>query len=181
MSTRSRPVKSLVVIAGLAAAIATALAQQGPELGVELTAEQIAAWDISIAPDGAGLPSGSGTAAEGAAIYEAKCLACHGSEGAGGPNDVLVGGHGSLDSAAPVRTVGSYWPYATTVFDYIRRAMPFLQPQSLTDDEVYAVTAYLLALNGIIERDDVIDAQTLPDVVMPNRGNFVLAYPAAPK
>ena len=116
------------------------------------TAEQIAGWDISVGPDGAGLPPGSGTAAGGKTVYEAKCLACHGVEGASGqPNDRLVGGQGTLREAAPIRTIGSYWPYATTVFDYIRRAMPYVTPHSLTADETYAVTAYLLALNGVIQ------------------------------
>ena len=154
-----------------------ATAQEGPGLGVEASVDEVAAWDISIGPDGAGLPAGSGTASEGAAVYATQCLACHGAEGAGQPNDRLAGGHGSLDQAAPVRTVGSYWPYATTVFDYIRRAMPYLQPQTLTNDEVYAVTAYVLFLNGIVEEDETLDAQTLPEIQMPNRESFILAYP----
>ena len=153
-----------------------ARAQEGPGLGVPATPEQIAGWDVSIGPDGAGLPPGSGTPAAGKAVYEAKCLACHGVDGAGRPNDQLVGGQGTLREAAPIRTVGSYWPYATTVFDYIRRAMPYVTPHSLTADETYAVTAYLLALNGIIEQDDVMDAVSLPKVVMPNRENFDSAY-----
>ena len=119
---------------------------------------------------------GSGTVAAGAEVYLSKCRACHGEEGAGQPNDRLVGGHDTISSDAPVRTVGSYWPYATTVFDYIRRAMPLMQPQSLTNDEVYAVTAYLLELNGIIDSGDVMNAETLQKVEMPNAGNFVWAY-----
>ncbi len=154
-----------------------AVAEGGPGLGVEVTPEEYAAWDISIAPDGEGLPSGSGSAAEGAAIYAAKCVSCHGEDGAGGPNDRLVGGHGTLDELEQVRTIGSFWPYATTVFDYIRRAMPFQSPQSLTDDEVYALTAYLLAENGIIGEDEIMNARTLPEVEMPNRDGFVLAWP----
>jgi cytochrome c len=156
--------------------LASAAAQDGPGLGVPATAEQIAGWDISIGPDGAGLPAGSGTATAGAAVYDAKCLACHGQEGAGRPNDVLVGGEGSLREAAPIRTVGSYWPYATTLFDYVRRAMPYVTPHSLTADETYALTAYLLARNGIIGQNDVMNATTLPRVVMPNRDNFDRAY-----
>ena len=140
------------------------------------TPEQVAGWDISIGPDGAGLPPGSGTAAAGKTVYEAKCLACHGVDGAGQPNDRLVGGQGTLREAAPIRTIGSYWPYATTVFDYIRRAMPYVTPHSLTPDETYALTAYLLALNNVIAQDDVMDATTLPKVVMPNRANFDSAY-----
>ncbi|WP_428099924.1 c-type cytochrome [Candidatus Rariloculus sp.] len=162
-----------------AAAPGTLTAQAGPGLGVELSAEQIAAWDINIAPDGTGLPPGSGDARTGAEVYALKCVACHAVEEEGGLNDRLTGGHGSLAGSAPVRTVGSYWPYATTIFDYIRRAMPFTSPQSLTDDETYALTAYLLQLNGIIGEDDVMDATTLPSVEMPNRDGFVLAYPPA--
>jgi len=135
-------------------------------------------WDISVGPDGIGLPPGSGTALKGAAVYEQKCQACHAVKGGGQPNDRLVGGQGSLAGKAPVRTIGSYWPYATTVFDYVRRAMPYTQPQSLTDDEVYAVTAYLLNLNGIIGERDEMNAQTLPGVKMPNRDNFIVVYPA---
>jgi cytochrome c len=155
-------------------------AQEGPNLGVPATRDEIAASDISVGPDGVGLPEGSGSPSEGEQVYEQKCLGCHGDEGAGQPNDRLVGGHGTLRDAAAVRTIGSYWPYATTLFDYIRRAMPVVQPQSLTNDEVYALTAYLLALNGVIEHDAVMNAQTLPAVVMPNRGNFVVAYPGRP-
>src|SRR5262245_33584574 len=151
-------------------------AQPGPNLGVPATAEQVAAWDESVGPDGATLPAGSGTAATGKVVYEAKCLACHGVEGAGTPNDRLVGGQGTMRDAAPIRTIGSYWPYATTVFDYVRRAMPYVAPHSLTADETYSVTAYLLALNGVIAQDAVMDASTLPKVVMPNRANFDSAY-----
>jgi cytochrome c len=151
-------------------------AQEGPGLGVPATAEQIAGWDVSVGPDGAGLPPGSGTAAAGKTVYEAKCLACHGVDGAGQPNDRLVGGQGTLREAAPIRTIGSYWPYATTVFDYIRRAMPYVTPHSLTADETYAVTAYLLALNGVIQEGDVMNATTLPKVVMPNKSSFDSAY-----
>ena len=105
-----------------------------------------------------------------------KCVACHGKTGTEGPNDKLVGGHGTISGDRPVRTVGSYWPYATTVFDYIRRAMPLMQPQSLSNDETYALTAHLLELNGIIDSSEVMDAQTLPKVKMPNVDNFVWAY-----
>jgi mono/diheme cytochrome c family protein len=152
-------------------------AAEGPGLGAAATAAEIAGWDVSIPPDGAGLPQGSGTPAQGAAIYAVKCIGCHGTDGAGNPNDRLAGGQGTLASAAPIRTVGSYWPYATTLFDYIRRAMPYPLPHSLSDDEAYALTAYLLELNGIIDADAVIDAKTLPRVEMPNRGNFERAYP----
>ena len=152
-------------------------AQEGPNLGVEATVEEVEAWDISIGPDGVGLPEGSGTVLEGADIYAMKCLECHGEQGQGQINDRLAGGHGTLGEPAPIKTVGSYWPYATTVFDYIRRAMPYLQPQSLTNDEVYAVTAYILFLNGIVNEDQTMDSQTLPGIQMPNREGFRLAYP----
>ena len=172
---------SVCVALSLTVSFGNALAQQGPGLGVVATAEQIAAWDISIAPDGTGLPPGAGTARAGAGVYAIKCIACHGAEGAGQPNDQLVGGHGTITESPAVRTIGSYWPYATTLFDYIRRAMPYALPQSLADDEAYALTAYLLYLNEIIGEDDEMTAQTLPMVVMPNRDNFVYAYPDVPR
>jgi cytochrome c len=159
------------------ACLSPAAAQQGPGLGGEVAEADLAAWDISIQPDGQGLPPGSGKAADGAKIYAEKCIACHGAEGAGQPNDRLVGGQGTLAQLAQVRTIGSFWPYATTVFDYIRRAMPFQAPESLTNDEVYALTAYLLARNGIIRERDEMNARTLPKVRMPNRDGFILAYP----
>src|SRR5207253_1882383 len=124
-------------------------------------------------PDGAELPPGEGTAVSGKPVYDSKCAACHGATGREGPQDVLVGGRGSLATAKPLKTIGSYWPYATTVYDYIFRAMPFTQPESLTAAEVYGVTAYLLYLNGIIGERDLIDRRTLPQVRMPNRHGFV--------
>jgi mono/diheme cytochrome c family protein len=174
MSTCKRIVAGVVLVGALAASAAHA--QHGPNLGVPVTPQEIAAWDISIGPDGAGLPPGSGTAVTGAPIYQAKCLACHGEKGAGKPSDQLVGGQGTLRDATPVRTVGSYWPYATTLFDYIRRAMPYVQPQSLTPDEIYGLAAYILFLNGVIGENDVLNATTLPKVKMPNRDNFASAY-----
>jgi len=161
------------IVLGAVLASGTAVAQRGPDLGVAATPEQVAGWDISIGPDGAGLPPGSGTPAAGAAVYAAKCAACHGAAGEGLINDRLVGGEGTLASDQPIKTIGSYWPYATTLFDYVRRAMPYPTPHTLTDDETYALTAHLLHLNGIIGADDVIDAKTLPTIRMPNRDNFV--------
>lgn len=158
-------------------ALSCPLAQPGPGLGTPVTEADLAAWDISIQPDGDGLPAGSGDAATGAQIYAVKCVACHGVGGAGQPNDRLVGGQGTLTALAQVRTIGSFWPYASTVFDYIRRAMPFHAPQSLSNDDVYAVTAYLLAENGIIDRNAKLDAASLARVRMPNRDGFILAYP----
>jgi mono/diheme cytochrome c family protein len=175
MSTRSQA--ALAVLGIIVAMIAQAGAADGPNLGREATPAEIAGWDISVPPDGSGLPPGGGTAAAGAAVYAAKCQSCHGEKGAGQPNDRLVGGRGTLAEPTPVRTIGSFWPYATTVFDYVRRSMPYQQPQSLTNDEVYAVTAYLLHLNGVIAEGDVMTAQTLPQVKMPNRDNFIQAYP----
>ncbi len=167
----------------LAGSVLPALAA-GPSLGQRATPEQVAAVDISVAPDGATLPPGSGTPAAGETVYQAKCMRCHGAGAAGGKDadgnslaDPLVGGIGSLTSAAPTKTVGSFWPYATTLFDYTRRAMPLDAPMSLTDGEVYAVTAYILSLNGIIEGDAVMNAQTLPKVEMPNRNGFESVWP----
>ena len=142
-----------------------------------MSAQQLAGFDISIPPSGAGLPAGSGTARDGLKVYEQKCLACHGAKGAGKPADALAGGVGSLASKAPVRTVGSFWPYATTLFDYVRRAMPITNPLSLNDDEVYAVSAYVLFINGIIGEDVAMNAQTLPQVRMPNRDGFISDWP----
>ena len=154
--------------------LATAAQADGPNLGQPASPSEITAWDISIGPDGAGLPPGSGTPEQGEKVYAAKCVACHGERGAGKPNDQLVGGTGSLtgDQAA-VKTVGSFWPYATTLFDYVRRAMPVNAPKSLSDYEVYSVAAYILELNGIISDSEVMNAQTLPLVKMPNREGFV--------
>ncbi len=163
----------LSTILATALVAGTALAQRGPDLGVVATSEQIAEWDRSIGPDGTGLPEGSGTAAAGAAIFAAKCAACHGVDGEGTINDRLVGGQGTIGAERPIKTIGSYWPYATTIFDYVRRAMPYLTPHTLTDDEAYALTAHLLHENGIIGLDDVIDAESLANVAMPNRDNFV--------
>ncbi len=169
----------LLTIATGAVMGASAAALAGPDLGQDATPEEIAAWDISIAPDGATLPPGGGSAQEGAAIYESSCLSCHGEDGAGGEGlaDPLVGGIGSLGSGKPVKTVGSYWPHPTTLFDYVRRAMPYGAPMSLTNDEVYAVSAYILALNGVIRETDRMDAETLPAVQMPNRDGFISHWP----
>ncbi|NIE57665.1 MULTISPECIES: cytochrome c [unclassified Burkholderia] len=145
----------------------------GYGLGQPVDRAALAAWDIDVAPDGSGLPPGSGTVARGAHVFADKCAMCHGAGGEGSVGDPLVGGLGSLTSAKPKKTVGSYWPYATTLFDYIRRAMPYNAPQSLSADEVYAVTAYVLHLNGIVPGDARFDARTLPRVRMPNRDGFV--------
>ncbi len=169
--------KFLVAVAPAALfALASPLfAQQSPNLGKALSPEVLASWDISIGPDGAGLPPGGGTVKQGEAVFAAKCQACHGEKGAGTPNDRLVGGQGSLPGdKPPIKTVGSYWPYATTLFDYIRRAMPFNESKSLTNDEVYGVVAYMLNLNGVIPESETMNAQSLPKVTMPNREGFVV-------
>ncbi|HKB62680.1 MAG TPA: c-type cytochrome [Burkholderiales bacterium] len=176
MST-SRRVVAIAVAALAACASLQPAPSKPPAFGAAVSAEEIARFDISIPPSGAGLPKGGGSAKQGAAVYAAKCLACHGDKGAGKPADALAGGIGSLATSRPVRTVGSYWPYATTLFDYVRRAMPITNPLSLTDDEVYAVSAYVLFLNGIVGEDAVMNAQTLPQVKMPNRDGFVSDWP----
>ena len=173
--------RSLAVCAAMLIAAPNAASAQAPQFGQPIAPGDIAPWDISIGPDGAGLPPGRGTAMQGEAIYAAKCQACHGEKGTGKPNDPLVGGMGTLaPDKVPMKTVGSYWPYATTLFDYIRRSMPFQESQSLTSEEVYAVSAYILNLNGIIGANDVLDAQSLPKVRMPNQDGFIL-FPRNPK
>jgi len=137
-------------------------------------ASAVAERDLTVFPDGRGLPPGQGSAREGRVVFATHCAACHGAAGEGS-NDFprLVGGVGTLKTSSPVLTVGSYWPYATTLWDYNRRAMPYPQPGLLTDAEVYAVTAYILHMNGIVKENDVLDARTLPAVRMPNRDGFV--------
>jgi cytochrome c len=159
--------KSLLVAAAFA--FASGAAAETPNLGQSVTEADLALWDISVGPDGVGLPQGSGTAAQGKAVYEQKCELCHGKEASGGKNAALV--------SAKDRTVTNYVPHATTIFDFTRRAMPWPQPKSLTADETYAVTAYLLALAKIIGENDVMNAETLPKVRMPNRDGFVSKYP----
>ena len=173
MSTRS-----LAIATGLLALVigAGAARAESPHLGRPISEADIAGWDINILPDGRNLPPGRGTAAEGAKIFAEKCALCHGENGRGGHAVRLIGGpaKASLDGG---KTIANYWPYATTLFDFIRRAMPFTQPRSLTDDEVYALVAYLLAENQLIGASDEINATTLPQVRMPNRDNFVPQFP----
>ena len=149
--------------------------QQAPTFGLGHTpsATDLAANDIEVLPDGRGLPPGSGTAEQGKPIYAAKCASCHGATGREGPNDMLAGGQGTLTSPRPLKTVGSYWPFATTLWDYINRAMPFAQPHSLRVNEVYAVTAYVLSLNGLVTERDIVSQTTLPQLRMPNRDGFI--------
>jgi S-disulfanyl-L-cysteine oxidoreductase SoxD len=161
-----------LAVAALAVASDAVLAES-PNLGRAAAPEEIASWDISIGPDGAGLPTGSGTPKQGEAVYIAKCLACHGEKGGGKPNDALVGGRGTLAGDQVAKTTGSFWPHATTIFDYVRRAMPLNESKSLTNDETYAVVAYILRLDGIIGENDTIDALTLSKIRMPNRDGFM--------
>ncbi|TMH27342.1 MAG: cytochrome c [Betaproteobacteria bacterium] len=180
MSTRSR-IAIGTVLTLVACATAQRADQPAPRYGEPVSAAELARWDISIPPGGAGLPAGSGTAREGLKVYEQHCLACHGAKGVGKPADALAGGIGSLATKTPLRTVGSYWPYSTTLFDYVRRAMPLNNPLSLSDADVYAVSAYVLFLNGIIAEDTVMNAQTLPQVKMPNREGFISDWPPRPR
>ena len=162
-----------VIVVWLAAAMP--LAAQSPTYGVGKppTPEEIRALGAAIAPDGGGLPEGSGTVAAGRELFAAQCSRCHGPKGEGNVGPILVGGQGTLASPKPLKTVGSYWPYATTLWDYINRAMPFDQPGLLKPPEVYAAVAYILNLNGIIREDQVVDATSLPKIVMPNRNGFI--------
>ena len=169
-------------VARYAIALACGAALSGPRsfaqsptlgLGRAPSAEELRAIDIEVLPDGRGLPPGSGTAEAGKLTYATRCALCHGATGKEGPQDVLVGGQGTLNSPKPLKTVGSYWPYATTLWDYINRSMPFDHPGTLPADQVYATSAYLLYLNGIIGERDVMDQTTLSQVKMPNRTGFV--------
>ena len=165
--------RSAIVLALMGAAAMAAAQSPKLEVGRPATPEEIRDLGSAIAPDGTGLPEGSGTVAEGRQVFAARCAMCHGpnAEGAVGPR--LVGGQGTLATPKPIKTVGSFWPYATTLWDYINRAMPFDQPGLLKPSEVYAVAAHLLNLNGIIRDDQVMDAKSLPNVKMPNRDGFV--------
>jgi cytochrome c len=156
-------------------ALALLLAAQSPRYGVGRTPteQEIRALGVAVAPDGAGLPAGSGTAVEGREVFAARCAKCHGEKGEGGIGPLLVGGQGTLATSKPVKTVGSFWPYATSVWDYVNRAMPFNQPGALTHNQVYSVVAYVLYLNGIVAETHTLNEKTLPKVRMPNRDGFV--------
>src|SRR6267154_4110510 len=172
MSTHKLP--AAVLALGL---VSSAAYSVGPNLGIPLEPADIAAWDISIQPDGTGLPMGGGTPAQGARIFAQKCALCHGENGKGGVFAALVGGAPLTGGIDTPKTIAHFWGYSTTVFDFIRRAMPWQQPRSLTDNEVYALTAYILAANKLIGEDDAMNAETLPKVRMPNRDGFIIRFP----
>jgi len=167
---------AVLVAALLALASSTAFAAEGPNLGQPITEKEVGAWDINAMPDGNGLPPGSGTPAQGAPIYAQKCAACHGEGGKGASAAPLVGNPPITGIDSP-KTIANFWGYSTTVFDFIRRAMPWISPRTLTNDEVYAITAYILAENKLIGPNDVMNAQTLPKVKMPNADNFIIRFP----
>lgn len=172
-ASRGAALLGVLLAAAHAAPLAVEAESSSPTgIGRVPSAGEIAAWDIAVGPAGTELPPGRGTGAEGARIYASRCASCHGATGREGPDPPLAGGRGSLATDRPLLTIGSFWPYATTVFDYVRRAMPFNAPGSLREDEVYAVTAYLLQLNDIVDGAQVIDARVLPGIRMPNRDGF---------
>src|ERR1700744_2320512 len=167
--------KSAVALLALTALASSARAEPQGHYGIGRTATdaEIAGWNIDVGGNGGNLPPGSGSVAHGREVFEQQCAACHGAKGEGGVGDRLVGGQGSLTTSKPVQTVGSYWPYAPTLFDYIRRAMPPGAPQSLGNDDVYAVSAFILYLNGLIPAETTLDAGALSAIKMPNRNMFV--------
>lgn len=180
MSMRDRSTPLLGAATLVLFCAASAADEAAPSFAETADAADIELVSLAVLPDGTNLPAGSGTAAEGEPIYQLHCASCHGAEGEGGLANRLVGGRGSLASDAPVKTLGSYWPYATTVFDYVRRSMPYLEPMSLSNDDYYALTAWMLNRNDIIGADERMDSESLPKVVMPNRDGFINAYPDIP-
>jgi cytochrome c len=164
-------------VALLLSLAANAALAAGPNLGKPLTTAELAAWDISIQPDGTGLPPGNGTPAQGAKIFAQKCALCHGENGKGGTSAALVGGAPLTNGIETTKTIANFWGYSTTVFDFIRRAMPWQQPRTLGNDEVYALTAYILSINKLIGENDAMNAETLPKVKMPNRDGFIIRFP----
>src|ERR1700738_2926877 len=171
MPTRELCIAAFVVVALECATRAHAQSRYG--IGRSATPAEIAGWNIDIDRDGNNLPAGSGSVSRGHEVFDQQCASCHGAKGEGGLGERLVGGQGTLATPKPVRTVGSYWPYAPTLFDYIRRAMPQNAPQSLSNDNVYAVSAYILNLNDLLPADATLDARTLSAIKMPNRSTFV--------
>lgn len=175
-TARRQPLTVAALLGWLSLSLAAVAAPEGPKLGKPLNPADSAALDMSVFPDGSGLPPGKGTAVEGKVIYDAQCAACHGAKGSGGSAGELAGGS-ALNGPHPDQTVGNYWPYATTIFDFVRRSMPLNAPRSLSDEQVYAVTAYLLHINGLIGETAEMNAKTLPEVRMPNREGFVRIWP----
>jgi cytochrome c len=169
---------TLLALTLIGTSVAAGENPEGPGLGRPAPAALIAAWDIDVMPDGAGLPPGRGDARQGERLYGEQCQSCHGERGLGDSGDQLAGAKMGLTGEWPEKTIGTYWPYATTLFNFIRRAKPMQAPGSLSNDEVYALTAYLLHLNGIVSADAVMGAQSLPGVVMPNRDGFIDAWAA---
>ena len=163
-------------VAGLAGGAPAGEPRPNVGYGQPISEADLAAWNIDIrTSDGKGLPAGKGSVAQGKEVYEAKCLACHGEDAKGGPvYATMVGGIGSFTTGTRVLTPGSMYPYAPILFDYIRRSMPMNEPQTLTNDEVYSVSAYLLHLNGLVPADAVMDARTMPALKMPNRDGFIV-------
>src|SRR5271154_6507503 len=166
--------KSALVIVALAMLASFARAETPGHYGIGRTATdaEIAGWNIDIGRNGENLPTGSGTVAHGKEVFAQQCAACHGEKGQGGVGDRLVGGQGTIATPKPIKTVGSFWPYAPTLFDYIRRAMPQNAPQSLSNEDVYAVAAYILNMNGLLPADATLDSKTLSAIKMPNRDMF---------
>jgi cytochrome c len=171
------PKRAIFTASMLLAITASASLAETPNLGKPIDEAAVANWDISILPDGTGLPKGSGTPAQGAVIYAEKCSGCHGDKGKGGPAAALVSDKKIEGISAAQKTIKNFIGDSTTIFDFIRRAMPFQAPRSLSDDEVYALTAYILSENKLIGANDVMDAQTLPKVKMPNHDNFIIRFP----
>jgi cytochrome c len=162
-----------LLAAGAIAAAAIMSQALAYDFGRPATPDEIKLWDTDVRPDGKGLPEGSGTVAQGKQVFVDNCAACHGDNGQGGIKDRLMGGQGTLATDKPIKTVGSFWPYATTLFDYIHRAMPYPTPGSLSNDDTYAVVAYILSLNGILPTDGKVDRENLPNIKMPNRDGFI--------
>ena len=166
-----------LVPAALLALTVTAQAGDTPKLGKPISESDIKAWDITVLPDGTNLPPGQGTAAEGAKLFVEKgCIACHG-EGAKGATNMALVGNPPIDRIEATKTIANFWANATTLYDTIRRSMPWPMPRTLSDSEVYALCAYLLSENKIIRNDDVMNAETLPKVKMPNHDNFIIRFP----
>ncbi|MDA9524665.1 cytochrome C [Bradyrhizobium sp. CCBAU 11434] len=170
---RWREICGVALIVLLCASARSAQAQSTYGIGRQATAAEIAGWNIDVGPDGSNLPAGSGSVSQGRDVFAQQCASCHGEKGEGAIGDRLVGGQGTIGTPKPIRTVGSYWPYAPTLFDYIRRAMPQNAPQSLSNEDVYAVSAYILNLNGLVRDDATLDAKSLAAIKMPNRDKFV--------